>query len=331
MAEQQEYSMMPHDRRVEVKRISWGAIIAGVLIVIMIQITLALLGIAIGFSTINPMTQEEPAYGVMTGGLIWWGISGLISLFVGGWAASRFSGKRTGVLHGITVWALVQIILIYLLTSAVGTLLGGAFSIIQSSLTAAAKAIPAVAEKAWPDDANVDVSWKQIKTEIKQILRQTEDPDLKPENLEAEAQEMKKTPGEAAAKALKTPSQAEKEISDAVDKMLSRADDVISDVDKDAVVNVLVNRTDMTEREARKTVDRWVDFYQQNIQEVKETAREFKEGAVETAEQIGQTAAETISASAWASFFMLLLGATAAAVGGALGIRFPEDRRHRVH
>ena len=72
-----------------VKRISWPAVFAGVLIAVVIQIALSLLGIGIGLSTVDPKTEENPVQGLGVGAGIWYVISSLIALFAGGWVAGR--------------------------------------------------------------------------------------------------------------------------------------------------------------------------------------------------------------------------------------------------
>jgi hypothetical protein len=110
------------------KRTSWGAIFAGTVVVLATQILLSMLGIGIGASTVNPMTEQDPASGLGTGAAIWFGISTLISLFLGGWVAGRLAGvplKTDSMLHGLLTWGLSTLLTFYLLTSAIGGLLGG--------------------------------------------------------------------------------------------------------------------------------------------------------------------------------------------------------------
>ncbi|MBZ0289962.1 MAG: hypothetical protein K8I30_20225, partial [Anaerolineae bacterium] len=78
---------------VDFSRLSWGAIIAGSLIAIMIQLSFNLLGIAVGATSIMP-ENDDPAspQSIASGAAIWVGLSTLISLFIGGWLAARFAG-----------------------------------------------------------------------------------------------------------------------------------------------------------------------------------------------------------------------------------------------
>jgi hypothetical protein len=71
------------------RRTSWGAILAGVVLALVVQIALNMLGLSIGASTINPISEAdpiEPALG--TAALMWIGGTILLSLFAGvGWPA----------------------------------------------------------------------------------------------------------------------------------------------------------------------------------------------------------------------------------------------------
>lgn len=123
-----------------VKRISWGAVIAGVAVVLATQLLLSMLGIGIGASTISPTTEQNPTQGLGTGAAIWFGISTLISLFLGGMVAGRLAGmplKMDSALHGLLVWGMSTLLTFYLLTTAIGGLIGGTASILGKGLSVA--------------------------------------------------------------------------------------------------------------------------------------------------------------------------------------------------
>jgi len=133
------------------RRISWGAVFAGVAIMLAIQIALALLGAGIGLGTMDPIARETPDAGTMgTGAAIFWALSMLISVFFGGWVAGRLAGipnNFDGFIHGLLAWSVGTLLTVYLLTSSVGSLIGGAFGMVGN----VAKTATEAASNAKPD------------------------------------------------------------------------------------------------------------------------------------------------------------------------------------
>jgi hypothetical protein len=111
-------------------RLSWGAILAGLVMAIVIQVVLAVLGIAIGFTIWSP-GQAAQDLGIGAG--IWAAVAALIALFAGGVVTGRLAGVLTpgdGALHGAVMWGLSVIVTIWLTAAGVGAVLGGAFQIV---------------------------------------------------------------------------------------------------------------------------------------------------------------------------------------------------------
>ncbi len=64
-------------------------------------------------------------------------MSGLISSFVGGYVAARMSGRTvatTGAMHGLTAWAFTTLLVLWLLTTSVGSIVGGALGGVASAV-----------------------------------------------------------------------------------------------------------------------------------------------------------------------------------------------------
>lgn len=138
-----------------INRVSWGAIFAGVCVALITQVMLTMLGVGIGIATLDPATGDSPtATSLSIGAGIWYVVAGLIAAFAGGYISSRLSGKTvptTGALHGLTTWALTTLLVLYFLTSTVGSIVGGTFSGVASALggvgqTVAQTAAPALAQ-----------------------------------------------------------------------------------------------------------------------------------------------------------------------------------------
>ena len=127
-----------------VKRISWSAIFAGVTVAVAVQLVLSLLGAGIGLGLIEPMssgTPEAGSLGLGTG--LWWLVSNLLALGAGGYTAAWLAGNTLrfdGMLHGIVTWGVTLLLTFYLLTTAIGGLIGGAFSMVGGVTSGAASA-----------------------------------------------------------------------------------------------------------------------------------------------------------------------------------------------
>lgn len=141
MIEAQQVTTVP--RKSYFSWISWGAVFAGLVVGTASYLLLTLLGIAAGLSAVEPQAaQPVGAVPVATG--IWTGISLLIAAFVGGYVAARMSGLSRltdGMFHGFVAWGITTLLFAYLTTTAMGSLLGGAFSMLGQSLRGAAQVV----------------------------------------------------------------------------------------------------------------------------------------------------------------------------------------------
>jgi hypothetical protein len=151
--------------RAEGKRVSWGGIFGGVLVAVGALLLLAALGVAIGISAAQPGETEPSTLGAGAG--IWAGLSLLVALFLGGMVSTRIgaiSDRATGFFEGVLVWVVSVLLMLYLATSGITMLAGGAFQL----LGGATQAISAVVQSG---QANVDLSGS-----VDQILLRLRDP-----------------------------------------------------------------------------------------------------------------------------------------------------------
>lgn len=134
-----------------VTHLSWSSIIAGVIITSIVFFTLALLGVAIGFGSIEPRTQQNPLAGLGVGSIIGWAIISIISLFIGGWISSRMAGIQRsfdGAIHGLVTWGLSTMLMLFILTSTVGAIIGGSLGLVKNVAMVAGGATGAAASAA---------------------------------------------------------------------------------------------------------------------------------------------------------------------------------------
>ena len=97
-----------------------------------------MLGAGIGMATLDPASADNPAASTFSiSAAVWWVISGIIAAFAGGYVAARMSGRTvpsTGAFHGLTTWAFTTLLVLYLLTTTAGSLVGGVFSGVASAI-----------------------------------------------------------------------------------------------------------------------------------------------------------------------------------------------------
>ena len=67
-------------RTIILNKVSWGAVLAGVVLSLVLQLILNLLGVGIGAATLDPAGGDNPsASGFSIGAAIWWTLSGGIA------------------------------------------------------------------------------------------------------------------------------------------------------------------------------------------------------------------------------------------------------------
>lgn len=295
------------------KRASWGAIFGGAFIAVAVMVLLGALGVAIGATTVDPAGDSPSPKALGIGAGIWWLVSGLMALFAGGWAAGRLAGLRRrmeGTLHGVITWALTTAALIFLMTTVIGAMISGAMRVVGAGVSAVgqgAQAVASAAGGAATGQDSPDVAWDKVGAEARELLRQTGQEELQPEEIEQAAEEAKRDVRQAAG----DPQELENTISQLFRKARTR----INEVDREAATNVLMKRTDMSREEARQTVDRWAGTFENAWQQVQQGGEQVQDTAVQAA----QATTSAIAAAAWWTFFYLLLTAIAAGLGGFLG------------
>jgi len=221
------------------KRISWGAIFAGLIITLVAQMTLTVLGAAIGAASIDPARDQDNMRALGTGAAIWLLATTLLSIYIGACVAGRLSGAPTtadGMLHGFVTWGTATLVATLLLTTAIGNLFGGAVSLVSKSFAMAGPREMGVAPM------------------VSGTVRG---------NASGEVQE-------AAGLTAKDP-----QLGAALARMFSRGGAEQSPPDRDAAINLLVTNHGMTREEAGSAVERWSQQYQQVRTQAEQKGREI--------------------------------------------------------
>lgn len=287
-----------------VRRISWGAVFAGLVVVMVTQLTLGILGIGIGLGVVN-FQDGQPDQALQVGALVWLLFTALVSLFLGGHVAARLAGvprREDSCLHGILTWSAQTIATVLLLTTAVGGALGGMMGLLGRGMSGAGQGFAVIAsQEGMSGVGNMGgvggaveqvtgqsgVNWNAIKEEAKSLIANT--------NQMAQ--------GEQAASA--------QEIQRAMGRMFNRPNQQVNPNDREALIGAVQRYTGMSREEATQKVAGWEQTYQQARSKLQEAKQETKE--------VASTAAQGISKVALWTFVTLIFGAAAAALGGLSG------------
>lgn len=308
-----------------VKRISWGAVLAGAVIALVLQLALSLLGLGVGLGAVSPL-EHDPLAGIGTGAAIWWMVTMLGSLYLGATVASRLAGiprPTDGMLHGLLTWAVVTLLTFYLLTTAVGRLIGGVAGVAGSALSGVGSGIAAVAPQAGDaikgelQDQGLNLG--DLKHQARLLLRQTGKAELTPENIARQARTVGRDAKNEAGQAAANPQAAGSSFDDVIDNLTSKAENLGNAADRDAAVNVVMQRTGKSRAESEQVVDNWITTAKQAQAKLKET----KDAAALKARQAADAAASGLSRAALLAALGLGLGAAAAAFGGRRAV--PHD------
>lgn len=122
------------------KRISWGAIFAGAVTVFSLQLVFQLLGVGIGASSFDPLTERNPLTGLGIGAGVWFFAWGLVALFAGGYLSARLAGvprNLESTLHGFLTWATSAMLSVFIAASVMGGVFGGVKDLVQGGMSAA--------------------------------------------------------------------------------------------------------------------------------------------------------------------------------------------------
>src|SRR5690554_197854 len=234
------------------RRISWGAVLAGTVVAIMVMMLINLLTLGFGLRSIDPATEAQPFAGLGTGTTIGMIIANVLALFLGGWVAGRLAGEVRGLegaMHGLLTWGLVTLISVWLLTTAVGRMVGGVASVVGQGLSlagqGAAALAPGAAQAVEDALASQGVDLESIRQEAAQVLEQTTQ--VPPEEAADEA-------AEAGQDIVQNPQAAGRRVDRLITQVFGA--NPAQDVDRSDLEAALVE-SGMTPEEAEQTVTNW--------------------------------------------------------------------------
>lgn len=284
-------------------RLSWGAVLAGLVVAVALHMVLALIGIAIG---LDAWEAGDAVTSLGMGLGIWTVVAGIIALFIGGLTTGRLAGILTrgdGALHGVVLWSLSTIVMAWLLASGVSTVVGGALGLVGRTASAAVGVVGQVGGQALGQAGGIDLG--TLQQELEEALRQTGDPALHPDSLNRAAAQL----GESATGPASTSTLAG-EVWQTIQQRGGQ-------IDRQAIANVIAARTNMSPAEADRVAGR-VESLAQNVTQQAGVALDTV-GAF--AERTATGASEALSTAAWWTLLGMLLSLGAATAGVAVTAR----------
>ena len=269
------------------RRVSWGAIFAGLCVTLVIALTLSLLGVAIGAATVDPLQEQNPLRGLALGSGIWFIVTALTSLFVGACVAGRLSGgprRADGLLHGVVTWSVAELAMVFWLMTAVGALMGGAGRMASSAMSQQG------GQASGGTMAAIENQIKQSSPQAGALL---------PPTGRTEGQ----TPGQLTAFAQQDPALAA-----ALAKMESQGGASRAPQERDQVISILTQQHGVDQQQANNLVTQWDQQFQQTKGQAEQKTRE-----------VGDKAASGIGKAALWGFVGMILGLAVSALGGWIG------------
>jgi hypothetical protein len=272
-----------------VRRISWAAIFAGVVIVMAVQVLLTLLGVGVGLNLIAPGNGPPQPSSLGMGAGIWWVVSNLIALVLGGYVAARLAGVTApgdGALHGLVTWAFTLLLTFFLLTTTLGTLVGGAFRALGDTVAAAGSGL------------------KQMAPQIAEATG------VSPDQLLGQARELLNANNQDPARMSRD--EAAREIADAAKQLAAGGDQAAQA--RDRIIAIVSAQLGISRDAAAQRVDQW-----------RQRLDQAKANAARTATTAVDRTAKSVSWGSILAFVAFVLGAIAAALGGVWGVRPAGD------
>jgi hypothetical protein len=268
------------------RRVSWAAIFGGVILVVAIQLLLSLLGAGVGLGTVDTNAGSTPAASSLgIGAGIWWVVSSCIALLVGGYVAAWLAGIETrfdGVLHGLVTWGIASLLTFWLLTSAIGGIIGGGFSALGTVASAAGSGVSQMAK---PLAQAAGVSPDKIQQQAQAYLQPT-NPDP----------------------ATMSPQDAQKEIATNLATYAGGGAD--APAAKERVITIMAAQMKVSHDEAAKRFD-----------DTQAKLKQARDQALQTAKDAADASAAAASKTSFAAFGVLLLGLIASGIGGSFAVQ----------
>jgi hypothetical protein len=274
----------------KLRRVSWGAIFAGVFFATVVQVMFTLLGAAVGFGPLRSSDHSNSGQAFMVGSGIWLLVTGLVSTWMGACVAGRLSGgprRADGMLHGVIAWSVSTVIAFGLLATAIGGIIGGTGALVNEALSSNRGG-----------GAENQQALASIGEDVKALIPQAG----------ALLPPTGRTQGQTVPGQLTQLAQQDPELSDTLAKMENNGGAPQSQQERDQVVNLLTSKHNMSKPDAEKLVNQWDTQF-----------RQAKNEAGQQLSKTGKSVEHGVAQGAFWGFLALFLGLLVSAWGGWAG------------
>jgi plasmid maintenance system antidote protein VapI len=265
-------------------RVSWGAVLAGVAITLVVMLLIDLLVLWLGMAVIDPLGHPRPFEGIGTMMAIVSVLGTAVALFLGGLAAGRLANRVDGLdvlLHGILTWAVATFLALWLAATVIGSLLTGALGIVGTGVGALGQGAAAVA----PDVAErLEGVFAEQREELAELQEELEP--------------------------LWTDPAARAEFRADVRRIV-RDRGPVTEAQRASLVDTVATHTELSEAEAAERVDRLIAAYERTRAEIQQLEADLR--------VIGDDVAAALARAAGWAFLGLLVGAAVTAIGARVG------------
>lgn len=281
----------------------WSPIWAGVFTALVIGLIFNLLGAAIGFSIFLP--KREVLWPLSIGAIIWLVLTGIISLYIAGWVAGRFSNARTdaaGILYGLLVSSVSTLISLLIMANTLGSVVSNSFSVVGNVISASASMVKGSGSLLSRGLEEISEWSPELTGTVKKAI------DLP--NLKAVMNNIDQQIADLLSKTDQQDKEEAEKVKFQLGNLLRNAENIDVEEVKEQLITTLVQQTGKSREEIEGMLERWQRAYM-----------DAKEKAYGMAMDSTKKVAKLISEAALINFFILLSGVIAAAFGGVCGVR----------
>lgn len=326
------------------RNLSWGSIIAGAVSGTAVFTVLSLLTAALGFGIFSA-NSANPLSGIGVATAIWTVITLVISFCAGGFVAG-YSARSTGLLHGAITWAVTILLLFTLVFNAIasalglagqaaGAVAGGAANVASSAIQGAGNAADSAISSAIEGVSNnlEATNTDELQANLNQYLADTDVKELQPEYINNQIEESKDEIAQTVKNIALNPDQAGAEIDKLTSSLSSKAEEIASAADEEAITNAVAENSDLSQAEAAEIgsniydqlntaaeeTSKAIDDASTEISRLAEDAKITVNQAAEDVKDGADKATNAVSLGSVLTFLGLIIALAVSAIAGRKG------------